>query len=400
MIGSVSSQNSLSGSMRTSSAAQPQTSSARSEAASGASARKAGVAENFKQAILHRAERFQNSGQIEGSGPKEARALADSLGQAAHQVREAYGQEAANSFMAKVLQGVDKEGFGLNSLTDSLGSALRDVAQGHSPHLLEDLTETFNQGLGLSAEANGQRETQGLSQAVADFFGLEPQGDKDNQLAMGFDRNGRWDEVAVSENKGDSVYIKGTPQAAEAALADSASSLTLDTIGEDAKAGLVDFLRNDLGAEEAATYLESASDRAGLMKTIDQTISKALEETGGENGQAARLENYLNQELKGAVNASLGMEKNPFGQVEFEGWNFTRGPASDSQPEGEQTYSSKWRYLNRDDVSYVRDGTVKQSSESQGLSGEEESPTDLSSLIKKVNQSSGGQNGELVNTVA
>ena len=41
------------------------------------------------------------------------------------------------------------------------------------------------------------------------------------------------------------------------------------------------------------------------------------------------------------------VNRNQYGYVEFEGWNFNKSDPND--------FSSSWRYTNRDDVTYVRE---------------------------------------------
>ena len=108
---------------------------------------------------------------------------------------------------------------------------------------------------------------------------------------------------------------------------------------------LANFLRNELGATEAADLLENQSG-AGFMDVMDKVIVRALEESA-DSGAAARLESYLNNNVRGEINAMSAVNRNQYGYVEFEGWNFNKSDPND--------FSSSWRYTNRDDVTYVRE---------------------------------------------
>jgi hypothetical protein len=347
-------------------------------------------------------ERFQKSGQTENSSPEAAQALADSLGQAAAEVRSVLGQKAANAFMAKVLTGLDKNGFSLEGLTESVGTALRDVGQTASSKEMKQLTESFNRDLGAPADDQNSRATKGLSRAIGDFFGLEKSETDQGAKAQGFTREGRWDEVEAADEESGTIYIKGTAEAAELALAGSAS-FSLGKVGSDVKDDLVNFLRQELGAEEAAAYLENQGDQADFMSTMDTVINKALEEVS-DPAAAGKLESYLNDQVKTAVNAVVGTERNPFGQVEFEGWDFSQSATTigeDGKPiAGATEYSSKWRYTNRDDVTYTRSGQAKPKTGDEE-EAEEKTGSPLSDIIKKVSErTQSGQTGELVDTTA
>lgn len=360
-----------------------------------------GVAENFKAAILNRAERFQKSGQTENISPEAAQALADSLSQAAAEVKSVMGQNAANAFMGKVLTNLDKNGFNLEGLTESVGSALRDVGQTASAKEMEQLTDSFNRDLGAPADDENGRATKGLSRAIGNFFGLEKTETDKGATAEGFTKNGRWSVVEVADEESRTAYIKGTEEAAELALASSAS-FDLGKVGSDVKDDLVNFLRQELGAEGAASYLESQGDGADFMSTMDTVINKTLEEVT-DPAVAGKLESYLNDQVKMAVNAVVGTERNPFGQAEFEGWDFSRSATAigeDGQRiAGTTEYSSNWRYSNRDDVTYTRSGQAKPKTGNEE-EAEESGGSSLSDLIKKVSDRTQGQTGELIDTTA
>lgn len=365
--------------------------------------RSSGASEHFKASILSRVERFQKSGRTENTSAESAQALVDSVGQAAAEVKTVMGQEAANAFMAKVLTGLDKNGFSLEGLTDSVGSALRDVGQAESSSKVKQLTESFNKDLSAPADDKNGRAVKSLSRAIGDFFGLEKTASEKGSTAEGFTKDGRWGEVEVADEESGTRFLKGTEEAAEQALSVSAA-FSLGELGSDTKNDLVDFLRQELGAEEAAAYLESQGDGADFMGTMDTVITKALEEVK-DPATAAKLEQYLNDQIKTAVNAVVGTQRNPFGDVEFEGWDFSQGAAAigeDGQPvAGATEFSSKWRYTNRDDVTYTRSGRVQaQTKKETEQTEEEETGSSMADLVKKVADRTSAKTGELVDTTA
>lgn len=310
---------------------------------------------NFKAAISSRAQRAQNAGLAPAEGGAEA--LAQSLAQAAAEVKDKSGAEAAAAFMAKVLQGVDENGFSLDGLTTAVGTALRDMGQVAGRHVVDKLAEGFNRDLGLP-EGQGP-EIKGLSRAIGDFFGLEST--TDEAEAAGFDANGRWARVAApgAEKSGQGASGRGTEESAALGL-EIASGLTMEQVGADTLADLANFLRNDLGAESAAGLLESQPAGAGFMAVMDTVIASALDESAQPDA-AGKLESYLNGNIKSEINALSAVNHNSYGQIEFEGWGFEGAESGD-----ETGFSSKWRYIDRDDATYVRDGRTGKSNRAAG----------------------------------
>ncbi len=397
MIGQVSRSNPFSDGLRVEGRAKTggrMTIEAEAAPASSTAPRQEGVAENFKKALAARAERYQDSNQTKNQSPEAAQALADSLGQAAVQVREIYGQEAANAFMARILKGVDEKGFKLESLADSVGAAVRDIGQTGRSHQLEQLTASFNQDLNGTGDGETAREVKSLSRAVGDFFGLETRSDKKGTVGAGFTKDGHWGEISVKGDDGAPRFIKGTPDAARQAL-ESSASFSLEAMGEETRNDLADFLRLELGAEKAADYLENQSGQADFMNTMDTVISLALGEAD-DPGKAASLEQYLNSEIKTAVNAVTSVSRNPFGFAEFEGWTLERADGSSTGTDGAVDFSSKWRYTNRDDVTYTRTGQARAKPATEEEEPASSGTAGLNELLKKLGGKGSGGTGELV----
>ena len=311
-------------------------------AAQGQSREGGAVVENFKTAVAARLERYQRAGRGGDSSPETAADLVDSLAQAAAEVKDLMGQETANAFMAKVIKGLDVHGFSLEGLSDSVGLALQDIGQASAGYEVKKLTESFNRELGLEDTKEG-RSVKSLSRAIGDFFATE-EALKEGPKNFGFDRNGYWLEMDLPTDEEGSLFCSGTPGSAQLALKSSAS-FTTDQLSSDTVIDLANFLRNELGATEAADLLENQSG-AGFMDVMDKVIVRALEESA-DSGAAARLESYLNNNVRGEINAMSAVNRNQYGYVEFEGWNFNKSDPND--------FSSSWRYTNRDDVTYVRE---------------------------------------------
>ena len=360
------------------------------------------VSENFKSALVSRLERFQQSGQSGSKSPEEARALADSLASAAAEVKDVYGQKAANKFMADILKNVDEKGLTADSLTTSISGALKDVAQAGTKAQFNQITESFNRDLGDTGEDDVQgRSVKGLSRAMNDFFEVEGRETDKGIVTQGFNSYGNWGEMTVEESESSNAFMAGTPEAAEQAL-ESSSTFAVKTLGPDTKNDLVDFLRNEVGASEAADFLESAPENADFMSTMDKVIGLALGEIK-DDGDVAKLEQYLNDQVKTAINASSEINKNPFGEVEFEGWSIKKG-AVNAEGESEPTFESTWRYTNRDDVVFTRTGQAAKKPEAAGQAQaeeeEESTGSSLGDLVKKIAGRNQNKTGELVDTQA
>ena len=361
-------------------------------AAEGAGRRGGAVVDNFKTAVMARIERFQKSGLNCDRSPEAAAALADSLAQAAAEVKDMMGQEAANAFMAKILKGIDENGFSLDGLGRSVGAALRDIGQAGAGYQLEKLAESFNRDLG--PEQGQGRSTQSLSRAMNDFFASEAEKEAADPNAMGFDKRGYWTEVTVEGAESDGRFCRGTVESAQMALENSAS-FSIGHLSPDTVNDLVNFLRTEIGAEGAAAYLENQSGNLGFMDTMDKVIAMALEESA-DSGAAAKLETYLNGNVKGEINAMSAVNNNQFGYVEFEGWSFGQG-GGQGGPASSTDFRSSWRYTNRDDATYIREG---QADKNKSVSfGPKEGYVGLSpaELYRRLEEQS--PNGELLDDI-
>ncbi|UQZ90319.1 hypothetical protein C4J81_14340 [Deltaproteobacteria bacterium Smac51] len=366
-------------------------------AQTGGSAGRKGVYSNFKESLMNRLEHSQRSGLASGSSQEDAQALVDSITATVAKVKDTFGQEAGNAAMSKILKDLDQKGFSLESVTETVSDAVRHASQSGTSRQKAEFYEELNEDLGANLEEGKSDKTKSLSRAINDFFGLEGETNEkgDKAKVMGFDEKGNWREVDVEiEKEGESgqLFLEGTPEAAEDALRGS-SSFTLKDIGQDTVDDMVDFLRNDMGSEEAASYVESQSKHADFMNTVDMAINKALENSPDRAADVAKLEQYLNGDVKMAINNSSKINSNLFGNVEFEGWTINSGVSSEEGGQAEVTFSTKWKYGNRDDVSYVRDNRVKaKAEETEAKESSDESP-----LMRQFKKLAGGEDsGNLI----
>lgn len=350
--------------------------------------------DNFKAALEERFERAQKTGRMANKSPEETQELIDAVGRAVVEVKKAYGKEAANGMMAGILKGLDKNGCDLEGLTGSISLGLRDAAQASHGASVKDLAESFNKGLGVKDE-EGQTTRKGLSQTINDYFELDIKKENGAFLAKGFTASGQWGKVAVSDPEAGPGFVNGTPEMAEAALRNTAT-FSLDSIDEEVVNNMVSFLRDKLGAESAAEYLEGASDGADFMNVMNTVIGLTMRDADDPSA-VARLEAYLNSDVKSAVNDYAGSAKNSFGYVEFKGWDMSAGGGSDSKG----AFTANWGYTNRDDAKYeIKGEALPKRGENKSSKSEETESSPLVEQMNRLAKQASAKNGDLVDTVA
>lgn len=363
---------------------------------------KRNVSDNFKEALLKRLEYSQRAGTAAGPTAAEARALVDSIANTVSKVKDSFGQEAGNAAMNTILKNIDQKGFSLESVTETVSEAVKVASSSGGARRQAEFMAGLNEDLGADLEDANPNKIKSLSRAINDFFGLEPEKTENPEKAktMGFDDRGNWRELEVEvEEDGQELFLEGTPEGAEEALAGTAS-FTMDDIGRDAVDGLAAFLRDEMGSEEAAAYVESQAPNADFMNTVDMAINKVLENSPNRAADAARLERYLNGDVKSAINNSAKTNRNLFGNVEFEGWSLDGGAPAENGGQAEVTFSSKWKYTNRDDVAYTRGNRVKAKAddddEAAGKKAEAEESPLMRQFKKLASAAQGGDSGNLV----
>ncbi len=393
---SVSSEN-----MRITSRAASGSRPAADESGTSGSPEKRGVSGNFKAALLKRLEQSQKTGTAAGQTPQEAQALVDSIANTVSKVKDSFGQEAGNAAMNSILKKLDQKGFSLESVTETVGEAVRTAAQLGTSRQRAEFMADLNEDLGADLEGANPDKIKSLSRAINDFFGVEakPTDNPEKTKVMGFDDRGHWGELEMkAEEKGEEHFLEGTPEAAQEAL-EGTAAFTVDDIGQETIDDMAAFLRDEMGNEEAARFVEEQSPGAGFLDTVDMAINMVLENSPNRAADAARLEHYLNGSVKSAVNNSDKTNRNLFGNVEFEGWSLQSGAPAEGGGQAEVTVSSKWKYGNRDDVSYTRDNRVKAQNTAEEAAGkkaaEDESPL-VQQFKKLAAAAQGGDSGNLV----
>ena len=366
-------------------------------AADSAAEKKISIYDNFGKEMAQRLnESLRKSGQGEEESPDPA-ILAQSLTGAMGQIEQLFGREAATEVMAQILTGtvneLSEESL-LNSIQTGLAGLSRQDALGTK---VKELTQAFNQDLtlALNEEEAGQKladgETLSLSYALARHFGgLEavesrpagtaPEAEGDglespaaskaesgpaSYQAVGFNENGRWDQVELVEE--DAAAAEELKQAAEAAVS-QLTDLNLATIvdkgnGAQVFSDLASFLRKELDDKEAAAFVDDGLSQAyaavdnkygkspKMADLISQVYSKVAAD--GDADKLLSLENYLNGNFKDAINPVLNtLQQEGFlggadiGQLQFKGLSGA-SLAGDSD-----AFSLKWGFA--DDDSYDR----------------------------------------------
>jgi hypothetical protein len=245
-----------------------------------------------------------------------AAVLADSLAALAEVVKEKFGQEKSNEFMSLVMgatdAGVSEKGLA-NAVTGSFGQIIREA--GGDPDALaklSDMIEFLNAGLEKTLAGAGEADALevaggfGLSHSLNLFFGTEAVLSDDGLSAVtkGFDSFFQRTELTVGEDSQDGYFYVRVGANVKPGDVDP---------GREAADSLASYLREVVGNEGAAAYLEE-----GAAADFLGTVAVAVAVVARENGQdAARdLVAYLNANVADLVGGKAG--------ISLEGWGLSR----------------------------------------------------------------------------
>lgn len=291
-------------------------------------AKSGSVSANFYAQINARAAAGNDDSQA-------AALLVRSLSSTANKISSEFGQEKANEFMSKILTATDK---GLNEAT--LGTAIsgffQDLASESntnslvSPKFME-LKNFLNQGLDAAVdehyfECGGQT---GLAYAMNSYFGSDPVASGDGTVAevKGFDAN--FDRVGLT------LSFKDDSQAGAAT---AAANFTGDyLVGTQVSDMVAAYLRDEIGNEEAAAYIEGLALGSNFMEALATSAALVVNQNGLE--AATDYFNFLNGEVKSVINRTndqVDLWKFRFFSAEEDrsGWaRFTTDPEKQARPE-------------------------------------------------------------------
>ena len=276
--------------------------------------------QNFSKTLMDRLVKEQLKAD---SGNKksleETQAFMDSLTGALDEIKDKFGQGTANHIMAEILTNTER-GLSGDRIAHSFTGALKVIAITTTQTLnsdtatdseledakntekkLADLLNFLNNG---TAE-NDDSDLQGLSGALNSYFGNPafPLAEEEQKI---FDTDFLWKTVkAISEKNASAADIFGL-------------SLSVKELGQSHVDKLVNFLRNDLGHEEAASYIESLGADDDIFMAVNHVKNMMWENTtvtGGFLGyewhegpgaeQVHKLTEFLQYNMLDAVNSAF-----------------------------------------------------------------------------------------------
>ena len=256
------------------------------------------ASQNFRETFLSRLEEAQTEKSAE-----ETLALTESVMAVIAEIRDKFGDEAANQAMAEVLTATS-DGVTGERIAEAIGgvlkglSALNQEAPQNSEATAEEtglklqaFLEYLNQD---SVEVDG-RSLPGLSKALNDYFGLAG-GSADSQKVFGEDFNWR------------SAQELSDQQAADDAEKEYRFSLSVREIGRETMNGLANYLREVVGSSEAAEYIENLSDDADVFDAIDQVRNMFLANTTLTDGIITEALNGANEKWNRQSQALVGTQ--------------------------------------------------------------------------------------------
>ncbi|UQZ91079.1 hypothetical protein C4J81_18380 [Deltaproteobacteria bacterium Smac51] len=290
---------------------------------------KSSIYDRFSNEMLSRCQKSLDKSSQEN--PLAANMLAESLVQTANEVKNQFGQEKANEFMSSVISVTDG-GVNENSLTAAVGGFFQNLSQEvkgtqEGVNKMAAMKEFLNKGLDqifqddeIVNEDFSSGAAVGLSYALNRYFDKPAAVDEENQNgeALGFNADFERVNMGVRNNS-----RNVDPETGEVWLnVRSASRITASELSTSETAGKVaDFLRNEIGNENAASYMESLGEGSHFMEAIGTAVGIVAEEDGQE--AARNFVSFLNSNVKSAVeNTEDGMK--------FSGWRLGRDYASDN----------------------------------------------------------------------
>jgi hypothetical protein len=277
------------------------------------------ISQNFAKTLMGRLEKEQlkaDSGNRKSL--EETQAFMDSLTGALDEIKDKFGQETANHIMAEILTNTER-GMSGDRIAHSFIGALKVIAITAAETLrsdtatdseVEDALNTKKLADLLNFLNNGTAESddsdlQGLSGALNSYFGNPafPLAEEEQKI---FDTDFSWKTVKeISE--------KNAPAAFAFDL-----SLSVKELGQLHVDKLVKFLRDELGLEEAASYIENLGADDDIFTAVNHVKNLMWENTtvtGGFLGyewregpgaeQVHKLTEFLQYNMLDAVNSAF-----------------------------------------------------------------------------------------------
>ncbi len=284
----------------------------------------ASVKQNFNDTMMSRLTNTMRNNGLGKISTEEATAAMESINAVLDKVTEDFGQGTANQVMATMLTNT-KDNLNANRLGSALTSALKtvqlsaatQVEKGESLEEIEKGQEILDKLADLVEFLNkGYDEEEGFTAAENDS---EP-------ASLSASLNSLFSPLAEAPEQkifNDEFSYKAAGDVFQDELNNYTAKqnfwLTMDEFGEGNRQKIVDFLRNEMGEEEAAKIVEEASGHDDIFAVVDEirTLFKQNEIlTDPEAGPALvpqtmglekinRLDRFLNEEMIDGVNAAI-----------------------------------------------------------------------------------------------
>ncbi len=228
--------------------------------------------QNFETTLLSRLEKTENPNAKEktpaDTRAEEAKVLANSITATIEQIKKEFGKEAANEVMANILTSTE-DGVTADKIANAIGSVFAafansakeaatsatatpdDLAKADETNKkLEKMVKFLNAG--EPDKTDGEKSA--LTGALNEFFGMNAfEEDDRDRFTADFKWISRNEEIENEKAKGHK---------------EKDFYLTFEELGKENTDRLINFLRNDLGDEAAAQYIESLGEDADVFEAI------------------------------------------------------------------------------------------------------------------------------------
>lgn len=238
---------------------------------------KKAVTQNFAASLLTRLTESGGADPENQTTQEEAQALVDSITAAVDELKKQFGQEAANKAMADILTATndrpssDLIAGAISGVLHELKASNQQTLDNSDPESedydkalkLEQRLNDFLEYLNAKSINQDGKDVAGLSEALGAYFGSASMGGNDKKTFQ-------------------EDFTFQSAQSAPSAGTDAASpgfSLSAGEIGREVVQGLADYIRSEIGHEEAAAYIENLADSDDIFDAVDHVRNMFLANT-------------------------------------------------------------------------------------------------------------------------
>ncbi|UQZ91384.1 hypothetical protein C4J81_18980 (plasmid) [Deltaproteobacteria bacterium Smac51] len=246
------------------------------------------VAQNFESTLMRRLTKARNEAEADEKTPEELEAMMGSIMDTVKEVKKEFGNETANQLMAEILTGTEK-GVSGDRIAGAVSTVLKGIKNSNNAVInksdvtadelakAEELNKKLESFVGFLNKGDADEEGGSLNSALNSYFGFSKMAEDDQK---NFGDDFAW----LSANQ-----IRANEQSTGQS---QQCGITVEEFGRENLAELVDFLRNDLGDEKAAQYIETLGDEDDIFDAVDQlcqTFREDSQEVGGVNAETGEI---------------------------------------------------------------------------------------------------------------